>query len=669
MGSVDPRDLLDNAQVLDKLLNGDAESVAGRLNKVLKSWAGIVADATRIIESARQNLIPLSRQYMTLVAAQADIANIPAGSTTFVRSPDDTALALEYINDGGTLKPTGRKMPSQESLDIVSAYYQIFEKYFSQNGSGNLYEWYDKEQENLIAFMDSAGQLFLPGFDNKPVQSLKSDVDNVKKVIGGNDAPAILSLSDAQNGLLGFMDDAGGYYLPGMGNETLQKYVQDTRKRVDRMYRSRHAYNAVTDFAIDNNGLVDCQPAAQVAINFVSSLPGGGSIYFPRGVYRLHKDLVPKSNVTIIMPPSGARFLPINKAGCFTKPWTDKSYIENAHFIDVEIDGSEHSVYSHAIKGYYIQYFRHCLWLRGYVHDTSATGVGIDFPDGSFILDLVTENCGRLATLGRAGSSGIGIGTGVLQNEPLIISRTINRRNKNFGIFFEQQHDDAAQYQSRQIIVSESIMTGNGMGFGDCGIGGLTLTGCQINDNLNEGVLMSSGTLTVNDGRPQPGNDGIIANCQILRNGSHGINYSALRTMTAGGYSFTGNHISGNAGNGVNLEAKSDYTIPDMNIADNTMKENTGHAIAVASGAWTDLDITGNRALRNGGNIRVDGDIADASIGGNKLRSKNAAPAISGPGAMNKIDIAENQYIGTSIKPVDLTGIQNNVTYGRNPGF
>jgi hypothetical protein len=31
---------------------------------------------------------------MTLEAAQADIANIPEGSTTYVRSPDDSALAI-----------------------------------------------------------------------------------------------------------------------------------------------------------------------------------------------------------------------------------------------------------------------------------------------------------------------------------------------------------------------------------------------------------------------------------------------------------------------------------------------------------------------------------------------------------------------------------------------
>jgi hypothetical protein len=74
------------------------------------------------IEGTRQNLIPLGRQYMTLAAAQADIANIPEGSTTYVRSDDGSSLADEYINNGGTLEATGRKMPSQSGIATAINY-------------------------------------------------------------------------------------------------------------------------------------------------------------------------------------------------------------------------------------------------------------------------------------------------------------------------------------------------------------------------------------------------------------------------------------------------------------------------------------------------------------------------------------------------------------------
>lgn len=82
---------------------------------------GIKAEGDAVVEETRQNLIPLSRQYMTLADAQADIANIPEGSATYYRSPDDTALAIEVINNGGTLVETGRKMPSQDSVDALKS--------------------------------------------------------------------------------------------------------------------------------------------------------------------------------------------------------------------------------------------------------------------------------------------------------------------------------------------------------------------------------------------------------------------------------------------------------------------------------------------------------------------------------------------------------------------
>ncbi|MFR4187751.1 MAG: hypothetical protein ACLT24_27205 [Klebsiella sp.] len=57
---------------------------------------------------------------MTLADAQADIANIPEGSSTYVRSQDGSSLADEYINNGGTLRATGRQMPSQQFVDELA---------------------------------------------------------------------------------------------------------------------------------------------------------------------------------------------------------------------------------------------------------------------------------------------------------------------------------------------------------------------------------------------------------------------------------------------------------------------------------------------------------------------------------------------------------------------
>ncbi|HEB5179683.1 TPA: BNR-4 repeat-containing protein, partial [Klebsiella pneumoniae] len=114
--TTDPDIFLDNVKRADRLVNGPEATVPDRGGVPLDSWRQMMAKNDEI----RQNLIPLSRQYMTLEAAQADIANIPEGSTTYVRSPDGGSLADEYINNGGTLTATGRKMPSQLTVEYLS---------------------------------------------------------------------------------------------------------------------------------------------------------------------------------------------------------------------------------------------------------------------------------------------------------------------------------------------------------------------------------------------------------------------------------------------------------------------------------------------------------------------------------------------------------------------
>ena len=140
-------DAWDNMQSIDKFVNSSDETITTRTGKQLDTLHGVNVKADNqltqqqtdfetsqeerdaVVEETRQNLIPLSKQYMTLADAQADIANIPAGSATYYRSPDDSALAIEVMNVSGTLQPTGRTMdaggniqqaPLSESLTIFT---------------------------------------------------------------------------------------------------------------------------------------------------------------------------------------------------------------------------------------------------------------------------------------------------------------------------------------------------------------------------------------------------------------------------------------------------------------------------------------------------------------------------------------------------------------------
>lgn len=107
-----------------EVITGKSGGVAGGadIDEATNPVTGQTQDTLpAVIEFTRKNLIPLGKQYMTLADAQADIANIPEGSTTYYRSPDDSALAIEVINNGGILSKTGRVMQSRAYTDGVFA--------------------------------------------------------------------------------------------------------------------------------------------------------------------------------------------------------------------------------------------------------------------------------------------------------------------------------------------------------------------------------------------------------------------------------------------------------------------------------------------------------------------------------------------------------------------
>ena len=105
-------DYMENISNLNKALNSTETTWEDISGTSRPTWQGIEDKNDELIEATRQNLIPLSKQYVTLAEAQADIANIPVGSYTYIRSSNDKYLADEYQNVSGTLTATGKHMPS-----------------------------------------------------------------------------------------------------------------------------------------------------------------------------------------------------------------------------------------------------------------------------------------------------------------------------------------------------------------------------------------------------------------------------------------------------------------------------------------------------------------------------------------------------------------------------
>lgn len=118
LGSTSPAVLLDNAERLDKLVNGPELTEPDRAGVELDTWRGMMAKNDQVTEDARKSITALGLPYSTLSEAQAAVNNgqIPVDSVCYVRSTDD-AVAIEYLNEAGTLVPTGNVLPSEETID------------------------------------------------------------------------------------------------------------------------------------------------------------------------------------------------------------------------------------------------------------------------------------------------------------------------------------------------------------------------------------------------------------------------------------------------------------------------------------------------------------------------------------------------------------------------
>ncbi|MEQ4752955.1 hypothetical protein ABN148_21140, partial [Klebsiella oxytoca] len=205
LGTTTPEIFLGNVKRADRLVNGPAGTVDDRGGEPLDTWRQMMAKNDEV----RQNIIPLSKQYMTLEAAQADIANIPEGSTTYYRSPDDSALAIEVMNVGGTLQPTGRTMASGELVADI-------DQRISQVDGENITEIHD-DTGNVIGYLAADGRLFLP-YLNEAVQDILRRLSGLVSSRGGTD---IFSFGDGKNETFIQASD-GRIYVP-----LLQMSIQD----------------------------------------------------------------------------------------------------------------------------------------------------------------------------------------------------------------------------------------------------------------------------------------------------------------------------------------------------------------------------------------------------------------------------------------------------------
>lgn len=236
--STDIRDAVYAGAMLDKVVTSTELTYTDRLGGEHYTVDGIKAEGDKAVEETRKNLIPLSRQYMTLAAAQADIANIPDGSATYVRSSDGSSLADEYINNAGTLEATGRKMPSQGSVDALK---EIISEEIAKVMASGAAQTTDAYPDIAELILDSVGHAvyrrYADGTSQFPALMIGSGVELVQIAGGG----FVCQLRDTQEEI--FKVSASGSIIRGTvtswitDDESISDYVEIHMDGQGRIYR------------------------------------------------------------------------------------------------------------------------------------------------------------------------------------------------------------------------------------------------------------------------------------------------------------------------------------------------------------------------------------------------------------------------------------------------
>ncbi|EJB5617146.1 MULTISPECIES: right-handed parallel beta-helix repeat-containing protein [Klebsiella] len=659
LGTTTPEIFLENVKRADRLVNGPAGTVDDRGGEPLDTWRQMMAKNDEV----RQNIIPLSKQYMTLAAAQADIANIPEGSSTYYRSPDDSALAIEVMNVAGNLQETGRRMISKEYVDALKKLINV--------SSDNNLTFFNDVDDATVTVQDDFGDMHLAG--------MPGSVRDRLKTLQANKAPAILRLTDAENAAYASVDEYGHLRLSGM-TDSVQERLDTLKKRVDEM-RKRRMILDVRECGRHGEARESSTRRLQRGFDWLSG-EGGGFLYNPPGYFELYQPVIPRSGVSLLGAGEDATiFLPMGYLPAFQyrgKP-TEASpeiYLENIQFFDFSIDGENQQLhpisgYIPDIKGIFLQYYRNAVFDRITIRNTGATGFGMDMHDRASIFRCLAENCGRLATVGALGASGFGIGTSFLSSEPFFASQLIGRNNKNFGIFFEPQRGTGT---SQDAIVTDSTFYGNYAGLADCGIEGLIASNLNLREN-QYGFVAEPGT----NGGGNPGFRGKLNNLIIKGNAKHGMYFNTGKSAEIiGEYAITGGHISENGEDGINVRYASEVTNKGLRISDVDISDNGRHGVNFEAGPVVNAHITNSRFWNNGrlapGNgINSIRSVKKSRFAMNSFYDFQDVPTQQYPvyisGDMEDVDISFNHGAGNVHNELNLTGNKTRVTTLSNPGI
>ncbi|PTA77180.1 right-handed parallel beta-helix repeat-containing protein [Serratia sp. Nf2] len=651
--SEDVRDLKFNSGKIDEVVNSNEEKYTDRFGVERYTLEGI-----------RNNISPLGKTY-TLAQANAAITSgeIPNDAYFFVWSDNPDYIAEKYQNVNGVATPAGQYIISGGSL-------------IASDGNGNLVALDDVDSKRVFV-VDDFGGVNIAGLDG----TLQENAETISV----NKGPYLNLLTDADNAAYGSIDEYGHLHLPDM-QSSIQDMLKSHQAKIENVIKNRKVLD-VRDCGFNPSTGENSLYAIQRAINYLSGA-GGGVVYLPKGKYPLSSFILPRSNVSLIGAGADKTvLLPYKAAAAIRYLGNPSSYLQNMIMSDFTIDGENQTLnpsqgFLPEIKGTFIQYWKDVVMDKLKFLNTGATSIGNDMPFNCSIMRCCVENFGRLAPNASSagiwerplGSSGIGLGTGALDDEPIYVAFNTVKNGANFGLFFEPQAGGAA----RGAVAIGNILEGGYAGLADCGIDGLQAISNQM--RLNKyGILRYPGT----NASGKPGRRGQFIGNIVESNTSHGV-YSYMQTAKndplIGGNIFSNNQVRSNGEDGFNFR----YENPSVQVANETIdgnhiSENGRHGVHIESGALVlNMDISNNKIWNNGkvvaGNaIHSVVPMTMCSITLNKIRdtqsTKTQQFTVNISGDLTDVDISFNHCVGNAQNSLNLTGTQTRVTTNFNAGI
>ena len=266
---------------------------------------------------------------------------------------------------------------------------------------------------------------------------------------------------------------------------------------------------------------------------------GGGTILLPEGKICFRSGVKWESDVSLLgagmsdteLVVEGELFDMFYSNKSFSSTGSDANnpavWHNNCRFENFSVDliGLTSPYNSVGGKAFFILYMNKPVFRNLILKNTIGTALGNDFLVHGVIENVWTYNAGRNwgvphPTYGyiKVGQSGIGVGTGAFDEEPLVIRDCFTFNSGNYGIFVETQRTNM---RSKFAKIINCFATENRIGFGNRGSGATLFDGVTAYKNKEDGIrlrLGSSGDQIVNSQISYNVEDGISMEGDYLGN-------------------------------------------------------------------------------------------------------------------------------------------------------